>query len=186
MSTKQDWGSAWPTARVFHPATVPLPLHMSYRDDNKLNAPVGKWHNPELMKIPNFLHLSPPVVARHCEALKKFCTEWPKALKTDEDVDRHFPVRIRTKDFLFSGPSLRWPEGRIVELSVPLKLLNLDERARDKFIRLVRHRYNPQTDLVTIRADGCPLRKQNYEYAQYLLTAVYFESLVSVCLVCTI
>ena len=44
----------------------------------------SKWANPELMKIPNFLHLTPPVVARHCQALGKFCTPWPQGLETEE------------------------------------------------------------------------------------------------------
>jgi len=30
----------------------------------------GKYANAELMKIPNFLHLTPAHVKKHCEALK--------------------------------------------------------------------------------------------------------------------
>lgn len=54
----------------------------------------------------------------------------------------------------------------------------LDEHARDKFLRLVDNRYDPDTDVVTITVDRCPLRKQNYEYAQYLLTALFHESYI--------
>ena len=54
----------------------------------------------------------------------------------------------------------------------------LDQHARDKFLRLVDNRYDPETDIVTISVDRCPVRKQNYEYAQYLLTALFHESFI--------
>lgn len=54
----------------------------------------------------------------------------------------------------------------------------LDEHSRDKFLRLVENRYDPETDIVTITVDRCPVRKQNFEYAQYLLTAVFHESFI--------
>ena len=38
-------------------------------------------------------------------------------------------------------------------------------------------RYDEATDTINITADACPYRKQNSDYADYLLTAVYFESL---------
>lgn len=179
LSEKQEWSNVWPASRTFHPATVPLPLHMNYIDDIKPAPPIGKFNNPELLKIPNFLHLTPPAVKKHCDALRKFCTKWPEALKTDEDCRKHFPLSILTKDFVFSGPSIRWPEARIVELSLKISDLKLDEHASDKLKRLLRHRYNSETDLITIRVDSCPVRKQNYEYGKYLLTAAYFESWVS-------
>lgn len=59
-----------------------------------------------------------------------------------------------------------------------LSVLELDEHARDKFLRLVGNRYDAGTDLVTIVTDCCPLRKQNLDYAFYLLTALYHESWV--------
>lgn len=60
-----------------------------------------------------------------------------------------------------------------------LASLKLDEHARDKFLRLVDNRYNPDTDIVTITVDRCPVRKQNFEYAQYLLTALFHESYIT-------
>jgi len=62
---------------------------------------------------------------------------------------------------------------------VKLSSLELDEHARDKFLRLVGERYDEKTDIVTITTDSCPLKKQNYDYAQYLLAALYHESWVS-------
>lgn len=59
-----------------------------------------------------------------------------------------------------------------------LSALELDEHARDKFLRLVGERYDPDTDVVTITTDSCPLKKQNYDYAHYLLAALYHEAWV--------
>lgn len=33
--------------------------------------------------------------------------------------------------------------------------------------------------MVTITVDRCPVRKQNFEYAQYLLTALFHESFIT-------
>lgn len=94
MAVDQDWGNVWPGPRSFHPATVPLPIHQGYVPKN-MAAP-GKFANAELMKIPNFLHLTPPVIKRQCEALKKFCTPWPANLETDEKIAQHFPIDVIT------------------------------------------------------------------------------------------
>lgn len=56
--------------------------------------------------------------------------------------------------------------------------MKLSDHAKDKFLRLVENRYDTETDVVTITADRCPTRKQNFEYVQYLLTALYHESWV--------
>lgn len=37
-------------------------------------------------------------------------------------------------------------------------------------------RHDPETDYVTLTVDQCPLRKQNFDYARYLLTALFYES----------
>ncbi|EEB16518.1 28S ribosomal protein S35, putative [Pediculus humanus corporis] len=173
MSTDQDWSNVWPGPKTFHPAAVPLPLRQGY---NKKGAPPGKFGNAELMKIPNFLHLTPPAIKKHCEALKKFCTQWPEELETDEDLEKHFPIEIITSDYCHSSPFIGDPLGRIVSLRVKLKNLNLDKHAEDKLLRLVEDRYDPKTDYITITTDSCPIKKQNYEYAQYLLTAIVYES----------
>lgn len=54
----------------------------------------------------------------------------------------------------------------------------MDDRVRDKFLRLVEDRHDPDTDYVTIVVDRCPLRIQNFKYAKYLLTALFFESFI--------
>jgi len=176
MPTDQDWPSVWPGARTFHPASVPLPLRQGYQEKG---APPNKYANAELMKIPNFLHLTPPAIQRHCEALKQFCTKWPTVLENEEIYTKHFPIEIISSDYCYSSPTIRDPLARIVNLQVKLSSLYLDTHAKDKLLRLLGNKYNPETDIITITADRCPLRKQNLEYAWYLLMAVYHESWVS-------
>lgn len=173
MKVNQDWGNVWTGPRTFHPATVPLPIRQGYEE--KSVAP-GKYANAELMKIPNFLHLTPPVIKRQCEALKQFCTSWPKLMTTDEACTKHFPLEVIRSTYCHSSPTIRDPMARIVTIHFPLDRLTLDTRARDKFLRLVGERYSEKTGLVTIVADRCPSWRQNYDYVMYLLTAVYHES----------
>lgn len=176
MPVDQDWPSVWPGARTFHPASVPLPLRQGYQEKD---VPLDKYANVELMKIPNFLHLTPPAIRRHCEALKQFCTKWPAGLETEEKCVKHFPVQIITSDYCYSSPTIREPLSRIVNLRVRLSSLHLDTHAKDKLLRLLGNKYNSETDMITITTDRCPTRKQNLEYARYLLMAVYHESWVS-------
>ncbi|XP_027215790.2 small ribosomal subunit protein mS35 [Penaeus vannamei] len=175
QATDQDWGNVWPAPRSFHPATVPLAVRQGY--PAKGQAPPDKWGNAELMKIPNFLHLTPPVIERQCEALKKFCTPWPAGLENTEKQEKHFPVTMTKSSYLHSSPSIRDPKSRIVTLKVHLRSLNLDTHARDKLLRLVGDRYDPATDCLTLVADRCPLSQQNRDYCHYLLTVLYNEAL---------
>ncbi|CAH1171308.1 unnamed protein product [Phaedon cochleariae] len=173
MRVDQPWPDVWPGPRTFHPASVPLPVRQGYVEKG---APPDKYANAELLKIPNFLHLTPPAIKRQCEALKRFCTKWPKGLEKDESCERHFPIEVISSDYCHSSPSIRDPLSRIVSVRFRLSSLRLDERARDKFLRLIGDRYEAAADMVTIVADRCPLRKQNYDYAMYLITALYHES----------
>ncbi|XP_019523563.1 PREDICTED: 28S ribosomal protein S35, mitochondrial [Hipposideros armiger] len=59
---------------------------------------------------------------------------------------------------------------------VKLSSLNLDDHAKKKLIKLVGERYCKTTDVLTIKTDRCPLKRQNYDYAMYLLTVLYHES----------
>jgi len=178
MKPDQDWGSVWPAARTFHPAVVPLPIRQGVVQ-NKSQVIPSKHANAELMKTPNFLHLTPPVIKRHCDAIKKFCTRWPVGLEHEEDLDRHFPLEIITSDHLNASSSIRDRRARIICFKFKLSSLQLDTHARDKFIRLVQHRYDPETDVVSLVVDRCPHRDQNMDYANYLMTALYHESWVT-------
>uniref|UniRef100_A0A8C5K9F6 Mitochondrial ribosomal protein S35 n=1 Tax=Jaculus jaculus TaxID=51337 RepID=A0A8C5K9F6_JACJA len=174
MAVDQDWASVYPVAAPFKPSAVPLPVRMGY--PVKKGVPLAKEGNLELLKIPNFLHLTPVAIKRHCEALKDFCTEWPAALDSDEKCEKHFPIEIDTADYISSGPSVRNPKARVVTLRVKLSSLNLDDHAKKKLIKLVGERYCKATDELTLRTDRCPLRRQNYDYAVYLLTVLFHES----------
>ncbi|XP_068951007.1 small ribosomal subunit protein mS35 [Petaurus breviceps papuanus] len=174
MTVDQDWMSVYPAAAPFKPSAVPLPIRMGYPVEK--GVPMAKEGNLELLKIPNFLHLTPVAIKRHCAALKDFCTDWPSALDSDENCEKHFPIEIETANYVSAGPSLYNPKARVVTLKVRLSKLNLDDHAKKKFIKLVGERYCKTTDLLTITTDRCPLQRQNYDYAMYLLTVLYHES----------
>ncbi|CAJ0948314.1 unnamed protein product [Ranitomeya imitator] len=176
MPPEQEWSSVFPSAASFRPAAVPLPVRMGY--PKKKAAPPDKIGNLELLKIPNFLHLTPAAIRKHCAVLKEFCTPWPTALTSDDSCSRHFPIQLQSMDYLSAGPSLRNPKARAVTLQVTLSSLNLDTHAQRKLIKLVGPRYNPEDDTLTLRTDRCPVRKQNQDYALYLLTVLYHEAWV--------
>ncbi|XP_060069243.1 small ribosomal subunit protein mS35-like [Ylistrum balloti] len=178
MSTDQDWTKAWPTAGVFKWSAVPLSLRQGAIRNESENEGIkpGKEGNTELLKIPNFLHLTPPHVFKHCQALKKFCTPWPEGLDSKEDCRLHFPVEVVTSDYCFAAPSIRDPRSRVVTVKVKLSDLELDQHAHQKLLKLVGDRYNKETDVITFKTDKCPTKQQNKDYALYLLTAVYLEA----------
>ncbi|CAL8260937.1 unnamed protein product [Merluccius merluccius] len=174
MVPEQDWTAVYPSAAPFRPGSVPLPVRMGY--PVKGGVPPEKTGNLELVKIPNFLHLTPAAIKKHCEALKPFCTEWPSGLDSEADLDKHFPIRLESTDYVSAGPSVRNLAARVVHLRVKLSSLNLDDHARKKMLKLVGDRYSKDTDIVTITTDSCPLRQQNSDYAMYLLTVLYHEA----------
>lgn len=176
MKEDQDWPSIWPTAKTFVPSSVPLPIKQSY-EEKRGSVPLGKYLNTELIKIPNFLHLTPKAIERQCNAIRKFCTEWPEGLSSDEEVRSHFPVTYVTRDYVHSSSTIRDVRARIVELQINIDDLKLDKLDREKLILLARHRYDQNTGILTISVGECPMRAQNKDYADYLLTALYFESI---------
>ncbi|XP_012588245.1 PREDICTED: 28S ribosomal protein S35, mitochondrial [Condylura cristata] len=155
MSVDQDWPSVYPVAAPFKPSAVPLPVRMGY--PVKRGVPMPKEGNLELLKIPNFLHLTPVAIKKHCEALKDFCTAWPTALDSNEKCEKHFPIEIDTADYVSSGPSIRNPKARVVTLRAAWSP-------------------SPRVDRSSPCVSRCPLRRQNYDYAMYLLTVLYHES----------
>uniref|UniRef100_A0A8C6PCS0 Mitochondrial ribosomal protein S35 n=1 Tax=Nothobranchius furzeri TaxID=105023 RepID=A0A8C6PCS0_NOTFU len=116
MPLDQDWTSVYPAATPFRANSVPLPVRMGY--PVRGGVPPEKKGNLELIKIPNFLHLTPAAIRKHCEALKPFCTEWPSALDSGDKCDELFPVKIESSDFVSAGPSVRNPAARVVHLRV--------------------------------------------------------------------
>ncbi|KAM9854041.1 small ribosomal subunit protein mS35 [Aulostomus maculatus] len=174
MPVDQDWPTVCPVAIPFRATAIPLPVRMGYPVKGDVSP--EKKGNLELVKIPNFLHLTPAAIKKHCEALKPFCTQWPSALDTDAKCDQLFPIKVESRDYVFAGPSVRTPKACVIHLRVKLSSLNLDEHARKKMVKLVGERYCQDTDVLTIKTDSCPLRQQNHDYAMYLLTVLYHES----------
>ena len=72
MSTDQDWTNVWPTATSFKYSVVPLPITQGYVASDKENKglPMEKYANTELIKIPNFFHLTPNHIKKHRAAIK--------------------------------------------------------------------------------------------------------------------
>jgi small subunit ribosomal protein S35 len=168
MQYDQDWPNVWPAAASFRSSVVPMPIRMGTRKKPENRAPFKTIGNLELLKIPNFLHLTPSHIQRHCEAIKsrlldliisfsslsEFFTPFPPELKNNQPlIDKHLPVTLRYSDFLHQGSSLRDMRARVVTMVVKVPTLGLDERAKDKLIRLVGDRYDPSTDTLTIVTD---------------------------------
>ncbi|VDO30360.1 unnamed protein product [Haemonchus placei] len=178
MSTDQDWTAVWPAARSFASSVVPLPVRMGTRPNPERRAPFKKQGNLELVKIPNFLHLTPAAIEKHCNAIKKFCTEFPPELINDPSLaNSEFPVRITYNTYVHQGVNIRDNRSRVITLQVKLSALPLSPHAREKLIRLATNRYDEKTDMLTIITDrSCYTRKQNLDYAFYLLTAIFHEA----------
>lgn len=161
-----DWSSVFQAAQPFDPFLVPLPLRMGRPPAGELPPPAV--NNAELLKITNFLHLTPPAIEKQCAALKSLCTPWPK--------HPWMPVRITTRNYVFPHHNIRHGGATIVKLKVSPAALSLNERAHKKMISLAGPRYNPETDTITLTGKRCPTRKQNRDYVMHLLVVLYMES----------
>jgi len=141
MDPDQDWTNVWPTGATFRYSVAPFPVRMGVVRSSVENKGVvpDKSINVELLKISNFLHLTPAHVEKHCQALQQFCTEWPEGLDTEDDFDKHFPVEVTTQDFVYNW-SLRDERSKVNVVKVKLSALHLDEHGRDKLVRLAEGR----------------------------------------------
>ncbi|THD23648.1 28S ribosomal protein S35 mitochondrial [Fasciola hepatica] len=181
-----NWTSIWPSAATFNHSVVPFPIRQGYCKNLAENHGVspGKFGNAELMKIPNFLHLTKAHIKMHCEALKKFCTTWPRGLNGPQEIEKHYPLEVVRRSYLFSAPNLRDPRARIVTIKVPLAPLGLDDRAKRKLLRLAIGssagrkvaRYNYGTDVLQLTSGRCPTASQNEQYLKYVLSVLVLES----------
>lgn len=169
MSVDQDWEAVWPGARTFHPSVVPLPVRQGFVQ-HKMGIRPPKRANIELMKTPNFLHLTPPVVKKQATAIKQLCTPWPKG-----NCMKTFPVLSTTTDYLNSSSSIRDARARQVDFEVSVDALSQDPRIREN-IRILMDIHTQTGATVKFSAANCPTRKQNLDHAEFLLTAIYFES----------
>lgn len=178
QSPGQDWTSVWPAAQSFRSSVVPLPIRMGYRTNKeaKVKLPRAAYANLELMKIPNFLHLTPHHIQKNCNAIKKFCTKFPGELKEIECQQKYFPLEFRYSDYIHQGTNIRDMRARQVTMGIRLDALELDKHAHLKFRQLVGDQYNKDTNVFIVVSDRCRSRKQNREYSEYLLTVLYHES----------
>uniref|UniRef100_A0A183BTE8 MRP-S28 domain-containing protein n=1 Tax=Globodera pallida TaxID=36090 RepID=A0A183BTE8_GLOPA len=177
MKCTQDWPSVWPAAQPFRSSTVPLPLWMGFRRRPDVQPRMGSYGNLELLKIPNFLHLTPLHVQRHSQAIKKFCTKFPEELKKASTKEQYTPLRLVYSDYIHQSTNIRDIRAREVTAHLRLDSFELkDTHAHNKCRQLLGDRYNEETDTFTIKSDRCPLRRQNIDYLSYVLTALFHES----------
>jgi len=169
-ASKKDWPSAHPTPQSYNQNIIPLPIRMGRHWINRIDPlPAEADGNIELLKIPNFFHLTPPAIERHCEALKPYTTPFPKDV-----IDR--PIRITTINYLYDGPSVRHPNSRKIKFQVYVKDLQLTAVEETKLKRLLGKRYNPQNDELTLISQLCTTRAHNKEYGYYLLASLLQEA----------
>ncbi|CAH8621603.1 unnamed protein product [Schistosoma rodhaini] len=181
-----DWTNVWPAAATFHHSLVPFRVRQGHCKNLSENEglPPEKYANTELMKIPNFLHLTPSHIKKHCDALKKFCTLWPSGLSSNETIEKYYPVVIVNRSYVFASSNIRDPRSRLVTLQIRLSNLSLDEHARRKLLRLAMGpgpgrntaTYDWNTDILELTSERCPTSKQNSDFLIYLLTVLTMES----------
>jgi len=110
--------------------------------------------NEELCKIPNFLHLSPPMVEAHTRHLKELCTPCPERPKR--------PIKIYKTNYAFVGPSMKQPMSRNVSIKVDINDLNIKEEDRTTFEKLVTA--HPKDDFTQYHRVGKHPRRKAVEY----------------------
>ncbi|CAJ0941742.1 unnamed protein product, partial [Mesorhabditis belari] len=176
MSPEQDWTNVWPAPRSFNASVVPLPVRMGSRPHPERRAPFKKFGNLELVKIPNFLHLTPAAIEKQCLAIKQFCTEYPPELKGNKELQKVVPLKVYYNDYVHQGSSLRDIRSRVTTTTLNVAALNLSSFARDKLQRLAGSRFDSSNGMLTILTDRCHTRQQNDQYAAYLLTVLYHEA----------
>ncbi|XP_076824005.1 small ribosomal subunit protein mS35-like isoform X1 [Clavelina lepadiformis] len=171
----REWSSQWPVQAPFNPYLVPLPIRMGWAQNNCVMP--DKFANLELVKVQNFLHLTPPAIKKHCAKLKQFCTPFPEELKSDVACEKAYPVETHSVDYVFASSTPRTPRARVITKQIRLCNLVLNEHARIKMIKILGdERYDRNTDIATIKVERCPTQQQNKDFCDYVLTALYFES----------
>ncbi|CAI5452404.1 unnamed protein product [Caenorhabditis angaria] len=177
MNPDQEWSNVWPAARSFASSVVPLPVRMGTRPNVDKRAPFKKEGNLELVKIPNFLHLTPAAIEKHCNAIKKFCTPFPPELLADSSLQQsELPITVQYNTYIHQGTNIRDIRSRVITMTIDVNSLKLSESSYNKLVRLAKDRYDEKSGLLTIITDRCHTRKQNLEYAYYLLTVLFHES----------
>merc|ERR1712136_311996 len=95
----------------------------------------------------------------------------------DEECEKYYPVEVHSVDYISAGKTARDLRTRTITKKMRLCNMVLDAHARLKLIQLAgSERYDRKTDLLTIRSERCPTQKQNKDFIDYVITALYFES----------
>ncbi|PAV67884.1 hypothetical protein WR25_24134 isoform A [Diploscapter pachys] len=111
---------------------------------------------------------------RNCSiVIAEFMTPYPPELLADPSLaDKELPIKVTCSSYVHQGTNIRDMRSRVITMRVNVDALNLDSRAKEKLLRLAGRRYDEANNLLTIVTDRCHTRKQNLDYAYYLLTKI--------------
>ena len=163
-----DWSDVYPAEKPLDPYLIGLPIRGGGHKIRKELPPLAE-SNAVFWQTPNFFHLTPPAIEKHCEALKPLLAEWPSDLP-------YCPVEVETTDFLLSGNERYHQDGRHVRMEVDFDSLQLTGRAREKMLELLEGKYDIDRNVIKLESRRCPTKTQNKDYLYYLLKVLYFEA----------
>ena len=166
--SQEDWSDVYPAEKPLDPYLIELPLRGGGHKIRKELPPIAEG-NAVFWQSPNFFHLTPPAIQKHCEALEPLLTEWPSDLP-------YCPVEVETTDFLLSGNERYHQDGRHVRMEVDFDSLQLTGRPREKMLELLEDKYDVDKNVIKLESRRCPTKTQNKDYLYYLLKVLYFEA----------
>lgn len=68
-------------------------------------------------------------------------------------MEEHFPIAIEYNDYVHQGTNIRDIRARVTTMYVKVASLGLDERSKEKLIRLAGKKYDEETDTITFITD---------------------------------
>uniref|UniRef100_A0A671MI12 Uncharacterized protein n=1 Tax=Sinocyclocheilus anshuiensis TaxID=1608454 RepID=A0A671MI12_9TELE len=125
----------------------------SFSSSSSSSSSSSEVPSSNVFQIPNFLHLTPVAIKKHCAALKR-------DLSSDcaYCLTIHYSSCILNRDAVLMNQTLSLIKKRFLSLQVKLSSLNLDDHARKKMLKLSEERYCKDTDTLTTTTDRCVIR----------------------------
>ena len=166
--SKFDFSDVYPSEKPFDPYLIGLPVRGGGHKIRKELPPLAEG-NAVFWQSPNFFHLTPPAIEKHCEALRPLLAQWPSDLP-------YCPVEVETTDYLLSGNERYHQDGRHVRMEVDFDSLQLTGRPREKMLELLEDKYDIDRNVIKLESRRCPTKTQNKDYLLYLLKVLYYEA----------
>ena len=168
MYSDFDWSDVYPAEKPFDPYLINLPVRAGGHNIKRELAPFSE-NNVVFWDSPNFFHLTPSAIKKHCAALRPLCTPWPSDLP-------YCPVEVETVDFLLPGNDRYHPDARKVVMEIDFDSLKLSGRPREKMLELLAGKYDVDRNVVKLQSERCPTKTQNRDYLFYLLKVLFYEA----------